>query len=42
MKEKIIKLDKHVTNIPKEELKNLLGGLKKSELIRSIITVRKD
>ncbi len=42
MKEKIIKLDKHVTDIPKEELKNLLGGLKKSELIRSIIVNERD
>lgn len=42
MKEKIIRLDKHVTDIPKEELKNLLGGLKKSELIRSIILNERD
>ena len=42
MKEKIINLDKHVTDIPKEELKNLLGGLKKSELIRSIIINERD
>lgn len=28
MKEKIVKLDKHVIDIPKIELKNLLGGLK--------------
>ena len=42
MKEKIIKLDMHVTDIQKEELKNLLGGLKKSELIRSIIINERD
>lgn len=42
MKEKIIKLNKHVTDIPKEELKKLLGGLKKSELIRSIILNERD
>ncbi len=42
MKEKIIKLDMHVTDIQKEELKNLLGELKKSELIRSIIINERD
>lgn len=42
MKDKIVKLDKHVTEIPKEEIKVLLGGLKKSELIRSIILNERD
>ena len=42
MKEKIVKLDAHVTEIPKEELKKKLGGLKKSELMRSIILNERD
>lgn len=42
MKDKIVKLDKHVTEIPKEEIKVLLGGMKKSELIRSIILNERD
>lgn len=42
MKDKIIKLDAHVTKIPKDELKKRLGGLKKSELMRSIILNERD
>lgn len=42
MKKNIIKLQAHVTEIPKEELKEQLGHLKKSELMRTIIMNEKE
>lgn len=42
MAKKYRKLDRHVMDIGAEELRGLLGGLKKSELIRSIILNEKE
>ena len=42
MKDNIVKLEAHVTEIPKDKLKKALGGLKKSELMRSIILNERD
>ena len=42
MKDKIVKLDKSIKDYSKEELATLLGHLKKSELMRSIILNERD
>ncbi len=42
MRDKIVKLDKSIKDYTKEELVTLLGHLKKSELMRSIILNERD
>jgi hypothetical protein len=42
LRDKIVNLDKHVTQIPKDELREKLGKLKNSELIRSLIINERD
>ena len=42
LKDKIVKLDKSIKDYSKEELATLLGHLKKSELMRSIILNERD
>lgn len=42
LRDNIVKLDKHIKDLSKEELIEKLGGLKKSELMRSIILNERD
>ena len=42
MRDNIVKLDKHIKDLSKEELIEKLGSLKKSELMRSIILNERD